>query len=548
MPEKKTSFSFVPLATAAVVLTGAAAGAYLYFKGTFTKFGPLDSAKVVPDEALVAAYINTDPGAWSKLQQFGTAEAQAAIAGGLEDFQPNFLDEENIDYDQDLKPWVDGVMLAVLPPSVTEAETREQEPSLLMVVGIKDKIAALNFARKLESREDVATEEISYKGVKMTKIGGEESDPTYIAVLDDYLAIAFNQGMLENAIDTVKGEPSLASKPGAAKSISSSSGKVQNPIAHIYMPDYASAMQQFLELVPDAGELPDEIKYVKNGALVIGVDDAGVRVKASAEVDPAGFPNPGKPGKNKFTSRFPADTLALVGGRGLARAWSALVAGAPSQPELQEFVDELRSSLKDEADLDVDREVFGWMDGEFAAGVFLPPQGEQGFPGGAMIFETSDRSTAEATLKKLEAYVKKSLPINLDVAQNKIEGVEVTEWKIQNEAIGGYGWLDGNSVFLVLGGSFLDVIAIPAADPLDSSPNYQAIAGSLPQSNYSYFYLDVEKVMILAGPALLAGGAQFPPESQAILYSIQGIGVTATAPNSSTTEMEMLFALKKTGS
>lgn len=544
MPEKKTSFSFLPLAAVAVVLTGAAAGAYLYFKGSFTKLGPLESAKVVPDEALVAAYIDTDPRAWSKLQEFGTSEAQGAIAKGLEEFKTNLFDEENIDYEQDLKPWVDGVMFALLPASPTP-DLPEQEANLLMVVGIKDKIAALNFARKLESRDDVKTEEISYKGVKITKTDSQENNSTYIAVLDDYVAIAIDQGMLENAIDTVKGEPSLASKLGSAKSISSSIDKVQNPIARVYMPDYAGAMEKFIELVPDAGALPEEIKYVKSGAIVVGLNDAGVRVKAFAEVDPAGFENP-EQGKNKFTSRFPAETLALIGGRGLAWAWSGLVAGAANQPEVQKFVDELKTSFKQEADLDVDSEVFGWMDGEFAAGVFLPPQG---IPAGAMIFETSDRGTAEVALQKLEAYVQKNLPIKLEVKQKDIQGVEVTEWTIpvQNQPLGGYGWLDDNSVFLVVGGPFLDAIAIPAANPLDATPNYQAIAGSLPQSNYSYFYLDMEKLMVLAGPMLLQGGGQFPPETQAILYSIQGIGIAATAANSST-EMDMLLALKKTGS
>jgi len=39
----------------------------------------LASAKVVPDEAMIATFISTDPKPWSQLQQFGTPEAQQLV-------------------------------------------------------------------------------------------------------------------------------------------------------------------------------------------------------------------------------------------------------------------------------------------------------------------------------------------------------------------------------------------------------------------------------------------------------------------------------------
>lgn len=70
----------------------------------------------------------------------------------MQDFNQQILTQSNIDYQKDLKPWVDSVMFAVLPSSPikpTQATPLAQESNVLMVVGIKDKASALNFAKTI---------------------------------------------------------------------------------------------------------------------------------------------------------------------------------------------------------------------------------------------------------------------------------------------------------------------------------------------------------------------------------------------------------------
>ena len=73
MSDKKSSF-LIPVIGTAVILAGGIA-AYIYLKGSTDSSSPLGNAKLVPQTALMATYIDTNPESWYKLHQFGTPEA-----------------------------------------------------------------------------------------------------------------------------------------------------------------------------------------------------------------------------------------------------------------------------------------------------------------------------------------------------------------------------------------------------------------------------------------------------------------------------------------
>ncbi|MFO5441009.1 MAG: DUF3352 domain-containing protein, partial [Dolichospermum sp.] len=148
MFDKKSSF-LIPVIGTAVILAGGIA-AYIYLKGNTDSSSPLGNAKLVPQTALMATYIDTNPESWYKLQQFGTPEAQKLVTKGLKDFNQQIWNDSNISYEADIKPWVGGVMIAVLPPDEKKTPPPQKTtndlgspsaPNILLVVGIKDKIA-----------------------------------------------------------------------------------------------------------------------------------------------------------------------------------------------------------------------------------------------------------------------------------------------------------------------------------------------------------------------------------------------------------------------
>ncbi|MEH1894334.1 MAG: DUF3352 domain-containing protein [Nostoc sp.] len=555
MPESKSKF-FIPAVGAALVVVGSIA-AYMYFKGpSGGSSDALGSAKLVPSTALMATYITTDPQAWAKLQQFGTPEAQKLVAKGLEDFNKQMFSDGNVSYEKDIKPWVGGVMIAVLPPNpVKPAQFKvpsgtpnvptnlQQESNILIVVGIKDKLSALNFANKLKSQKGGKFQESDYQGQKIIETT-EKGKPTYSVVLNNsYLVLAPEKQAVENAIDTFKGQSSFASKEGAS-SILSKGVDVKNSLAQIYVPDYAGMVQQLAAGSQQAKQLPPQalaqLKQIKSVVAGVGVDDAGVRVKAIANLDPQlnKFQYQSSPGN--IVGQFPVDTFALISGNGISRGWEILVEQSKDYPEMKQALEQARGQLK-VVNIDLDKDIFGWMNGEFAFGAIPSNQGvlaSVGF-GGALVFDTSDRKTAEATLTKLDTLAKTQ---QINIANRMIGGKDVTEWQIPKQGtLLAHGWLDRDTVFVAVGGPVADAISDRKNSSLDNSDAFKAVTGSLHKPNGGYFYLDMDKTKTVPSINSLVSS---DPNTITILNSIRGLGFTANSPDKSTSELEMLLALK----
>lgn len=211
-------------------------------------------------------------------------------------------------------------------------------------------------------------------------------------------------------------------------------------------------------------------------------------------------------------------------------------------PEFQQAVTQIRGQLNT-INLDLDKDIIGWMDGEFAMGAVESNQGllaKVGF-GGALVLGTSDRPTAEATLTKLDGIAKQQ---SLIVSTRNIDGKNVTEWQIpQQGTLIAHGWLDQNTLFLAIGGPVAEALTQHKGQSIDNTENFKAVTGSLPKPNGGYFYINMEKANVLMNrfPALSQSRT---PETSALLESIRGLGVAVNSPDKSTNQMEMLLALK----
>ncbi|MEH2057644.1 MAG: DUF3352 domain-containing protein [Nostoc sp.] len=556
MSESKSKFLIPAVGAAVVVVVGVSIAAYTYLKGpSGGSSDALGSAKLVPSTALMAAYITTDPQAWAKLQQFGTPEAQKLVAKNLEDFNQQMFSDGNVSYEKDIKPWVGGVMIAVLPPNPVKPaqfnapsgtpnvpKNVQQEPNILIVVGIKDKLSALNFANKLKSQKGVKLQESDYQGEKIVETT-QNDKPTYSVVLNNsHLVLAPEKQAVEKAIDTFKGQSSFASKEGASSTLKGVD--VKNSLAQIYVPDYAGMVQQLVAGNPQAKQLPPQslaqLKQIKSVVAGLGVDDAGLRLKAIANLDPQlnKFQYQSSPGN--IVGQFPADTFALISGNGISRGWEALVEQSKDYPEMKQALEQARGQVKI-ANIDLDKDIFGWMNGEFAFGAIPSNQGvlaNVGF-GGALVFDTSDRKTAEATFTKLDTLAKTQ---RINVANRNIGGKDVTEWQIpQQGALLAHGWLDQDTVFVALGGPIADAVSDRKNSSLNNSDTFKAVTGSLQKPNGGYFYLDMDKTKTVP---LINSFISSNADTITILNSIRGFGITATSADKSTSQLEMLLALK----
>ncbi|MBD2598215.1 DUF3352 domain-containing protein [Nostoc spongiaeforme FACHB-130] len=559
MPESKLKFVIPAIGAVVAVAGGVAVYTYLFKGPSGDISGAIGSAKLVPESALMTTYISTDDQVWAKLQQFGTPEAQKLLVKSLEDFNKNTFKGSDISYEKDIKPWISGVMIAVLPPSKTQPAQLQiptnranpplkvqQSTNMLMVIGIKDKLTALNFANKLKNQKGVKSREIDYKGEKITETIEEKGRPTYSVVVNNsHLILAPDKQAVEKAIDTYKGQPSFASKEGA-NSLLSQNVNLQNTLVQVYVPDYSGMVEQLATASAQSKTLPpqtlSQLKQVKSMVAGVGVDDQGVRVKAIANLDPqlSKFQYQNTPAK--ILTLFPGDTFALISGNGISRGWQTFTEQSKDYPEVQQTLQQIRTQLKS-AEIDLDKEIFGWMDGEFGIGAVPSNQGvlaSVGF-GGALVFDTSDRKTAEATFKKLDNLAKAQ---RINIATRNIGGKDVTEWQIPRQgALLSHGWLDQDTVFLALGGPVADALAAAKSPSLAQSDTFKNVTGSLQQPNGGYFYVDMDKTVTLVN-RFAGQAAPISPDVNAILSSIRGFAATATSPDKSTSQLEVLLALK----
>ena len=538
-----TKFLAPIVGTIAIAAGGTAA--YMHFKNTPKDvMTPLAIAQIVPDDAYMAAFISADEQAWAKLKQFGTPEAQVVVAQKWNTLQQQLLTQSNIDIEKDLKPWVGNTIVALLPIQRNNQEPGVLKPNVLIVTSIKDKVSAINFAMKLASQGGSKAKESDYQG---NKIIANAENSVFTAVVKDYLVIASDRKGLEEAINTTKGQPSFASKPGA-DSLLKKGVDVQNAIAQVYLMDYAAAVQQLTSLNYDqTSTLPaatlEQLKQVQSVVAGVGTDDSGVRIKAIAAMNPQAPKWEYKPTPGKVIAQLPADTLALISGANLNSYWNQATQQAKSYPEGEQAIAQVRQAFKS-ANFDLDKDIFGWMDGEFGMALIPSDRGilsQFGF-GGVMVFNTSDRKAAENALSKLDNLAKGNAVL---VQQRDVQGKKITEWNSPMGAVLGHGWLDNNSVFLAFGGPLAETMATNPTPTLDSSDTFKGVTGNLPKPNLGYIYVDMDKTMTVINRYGANDPRPLPPSTIALLNSIRGIGITSTQADSSTGQVDMSLALKK---
>ncbi len=530
---------------AAALLIGAAGAGFAAYRYIYTgESNPSDLAGIIPADATMVAYISNDAEAWAKLQKFGTPAAQKIIRTQVMEAQQAFLAQSKMDFAQDIQPWLGNTMLAILPDTSGGAA----QPRVLMAIGIKDKLKALEFSNKLKAQSKEPTKEIDYKGVKITD-SGKGSGETFSAIVSDRLVVAPEQKSLELAIDTAQGQPSLASKAGNDWFKADSLG-LKQPIAAFYIPNYMQTVQQLFKsgkqsISLDAATL-EQLKKIQSIGGGIAIDDAGIRMKFVAKTDGTTLQLPAT--ANKAIGSFPADTFALFGGTGLSQVWTEVNKIAAAQPTTQQALTQMRQNFTQSTQLDLDKDVMGWMGGDYTLGMMPVSTGiaaAAGF-GGALTIDSTDRAVTDNTMTKLTNLAK---GYGLSVEPRQIGSTQVFDIKAPagQGTLFSYGWLSDKSLSIAVGDGLMDKIATRSGESIERAANFTTAMGSMPAQKQSYAYIDIEKVYGLVNSKMgMVGGRSIPPDVEEIVGSIQGLGMSSAQPDKNTSQFEALLTLKPT--
>ncbi|MGK7933687.1 MAG: DUF3352 domain-containing protein [Microcystaceae cyanobacterium] len=523
----------------AIVLAAVGTGGYLYLRGNFfgQDFTPLKAATVVPESAFASSYVSTNTKDWSKLEKFGTPETQQLLSQRFQSWQQEIDNKHQINLQKDVIPWLGGVTFAFLP-----SQNNGNDADLLLVVGIKDRIKAAQFAKKLQNQPNYGTEETKYQGITITEVKTPNQQQFASAVIRNHLVIAENATTIRQAIDTFKGQPSYAQKEGV-KELLQQKMNLKTPLVQIYVDDYRQMSQQGS---PKGLPTPSlqQIKAVESMVVGIGVEKEGLHLQAVANLPPDQPQSLMKPLGQKSLSQFPSETFLLMQGQGIKQGWTEIVAQGQTDPDIGNILEEIRQGFR-QANLDADKDVFGWMDGEFSFGLVNLSQGGAANLGlaGMMVLETSDRSTGEQSLQKLEQLTR-MMPL-IGVKQRKTKGIQLTEWTVpQQGVVVSYGWLNRQNMVLTVGTSYESIKQQSSQGKLAKSPQYKSLIAELPQKPLGTFYLDVEQLTDKINQLPAVPPTNVSPEAQAILETIKGIGMTATLPDATTSQADIMITLK----
>ncbi len=233
---------------------------------------------------------------------------------------------------------------------------------------------------------------------------------------------------------------------------------------------------------------------------------------------------------NALISRLPAVNYGMSGSTNLAFFWRALTTALEANPTTKKGLKSFRDSSQSIVGID-DRDIFPWMDKEYI-GFAFPSQGSAlkqlnpklaiGFGG---FFQTSDRPTATAALKKVETALIKLSKGEFKVATRTIDGTTLTSWEVAGRSklnkstpnkstpnkstqptpnpvsIFAYQWTTQDTLAILSGADTANNLLPKPWQPLDQAKHFQDAIAPLPKQNMGYAYLNP--------PALLALGNQF---------------------------------------
>jgi len=567
----------------AVVVAAGGAGAYFYFTNpaqqTTTTNGTaptpsISVASVIPKEAMILVAIHNDGKALGQLEQFASPEFQKLFKESTAKAQKD-LNDQQIDFAKDIQPWVGNqVVFAVLPPTKPSAQATPRYtpvslengnqwrsaqaevvppltipntvPNFVIVAEVKDKAGATKFIETARTKAGGAVKKSDYKGVEITipEAGGDKAPIT--AFVKDYLVLSNKEAPIQKVIDTANGSPAIAD------SLMTAGLDVENTLISFYTPNVADNAEALAELIAQssgattAANFVPQLKTIQNAGVVLGVDKQGIRLKGSAKYNLELVSADPKPSANKLLSLLPAQTMGAITGMDIRDEWARVVKQSEQVPELKSAIEQMRAAAKGAPlNADLDKDIFGWMDGEYAFAAIPSAEGflAQVGVGPVLMIQTSDRPAAEALLKKLDGIAEQSIA---KVSTRDVGGVQVTEWAdpAGQAVFLAHGWVQPDTLFVTAAPLVGQILPKPSS-ALDGDAGFKALIEPLIPSGRGYFYLDMTKLWALVQKQVPASAIE--PGAATFFNAVKGMSATFVLPDKNTARLDVLLALKPKG-
>ncbi len=553
---KRKKPSLVLTLSFAGLLIGAGSGLYwLFTQGNLFSRDLLPGANIIPQNALVAVSLTTDPGQWEKLREFGTKETQAELDKNLVQLRDRFLTNHGYDFQKDISPWVGNqVTIAIVAPNAskttskpvaTDAEATSNEQSMVMILPVKNLQRASSILAQPKAVKDGKWIDRTYQNIPIKETQGQVGEKFSAALLDGrFLLITDNPKTTEQAIDAYKGKASLATSAGFAENFPKIA--ISGPFAQFYVNvPYSAKIATASPNRPLPAQVLSQLQNNQGLAGTMTLESQGIRLKSVSWLNPNSQRVLAVENKaGKMQNRLPAETLMMLSGGNLQQLWADYVLTSQRNPYSPVIPEQLRNGVKSLTTLDLDQDLLNWMGGEFSVSV-IPNTPKEGLPENfraALVFmvQASNRSRAEIALKQLDEVMKNQY--QFQVKYTTVDGKPVVNWIGPFGTLTAtHGWLDGDVAFLTVGAPVNDRVIPRQNNTLANTALFQNTVPSEPNPTNGQLFLDVERT------GKYFPLASFVPNQRALLEATRSAGVTAAVSDSRSTRYDIFVSLKKAG-
>jgi Protein of unknown function (DUF3352) len=565
LKRKKKSPALLIASISAVALVAGGAVGYFVLSRSPKSSGITGIATVIPQEAQVVIAFNTKQEQWQKLNQFGTPESQKLLNVSMQQSSLGvLLSQSKTDFRTDVQPWLGENAITALVPNPQKPNS---QPGTLIIASTND--SNLSDAFLLKYRNALTKQGAKFAPKEYKDLRYFESptrDPSNSVITANiggrYVAIATNAELMQRTYDTFKGEkPSLATKSNFS-SVFGANGhsNLNDPIAQIFLDGeialgYIGSQAKVSLSSPVLDESRKQLDAI---TLAVGTQKEGIRLELSI------YPKPDSNAQNDrsndsqnvtsaIISKLPQETFLLISGNNLHKSWQEITAQSKSNPGSEQAAKQLRQAVKSATQLDLEKDILKWMNGEFAIAAIPSDKGllKNIGLGIVVLMQTSDRSATSSMLKKLDDLAQSSnsgvIPQGVEIKSKQLAGQKISSWEVGPSIVASHGFIDDKYAFWAMGDLSAQFIPQPGKN-LPESSAFQTLTAALPKNNGGYFYLNMSTALSIVDRLVPSEDktSQTYIQTRTLLDAILGIAVTNTTLDNRITRLDFLFTLKPT--
>ena len=503
----KVRLVFISIILTVVLLLSTAAGGFYWILQQSPLFllqnntsSQSAAAMFVPRQAAMMISMIVNPDQLEVLEQLKIPVGQRRrVHRELNQVKKTLLSDPGLDYGKDIQPWLGSeITLAVTSLDFDRHPENGVQPGYLLVLEAKDPELAKEFLQLSFSRQAIAgTSDLvfeTYKGVNLIYKGPENPGNTTFTsgVVGNYVLLANHPKVLRGAINNVQvPDLNLKSAPYYQEALRT----IEEPrigIAFFNLP-YFSAWSTSTA-VPETPETQQML------TLALDLKSQGLTAETAliGVTDPENLP-PALVEPVGALQYVPSDSILTLAGTDLNGLWEQFQTGLDDSSPLSQLVNRSLNNLAKPFALDFPRDIFSWVEGEYALSLF--PHGDTHQLN--WIFVTENKSAAKYELG-IESLDKLAQERELNESKFPFGDRNITAWtevkaapeeqEIRlNTEIKGVHVREGNYEIFCNNLGALFTVLEGEENSLLSQETFQDAIASLPTENDGYLYIDWQK-------------------------------------------------------